>query len=165
MGASIFIPCEDCSYLCLLELPQTLPCPFPSKVSLFEAGEGPAQSRAHFEDFSGLGPVGFEHLQGWRCKSCCGPCPRAAPLSQRKISIDPLGICPGEAPSPTTPQQPRSPRPPCRFPSCCLLLPCLPLEFPPCLCIYPRHLGVWATPEEEAALGALYSWRDAFASC
>lgn len=143
MDASIFIPCSDCSYLCLLELPQTLPCPFPSKVSLFDAGE---MGRAHFEGCSGLGLMGFEHLQGWRHKQCSGPCPRAAPLSQGKISTDPLGIsrvglCALE-------KHPRSPRPsPCRFPSCSLLLPCL--------WVYPRHLGVWVTPEEEEAARGL----------
>lgn len=57
-------------------------------------------------------------------------------------------VCPGEAPSSTTPQHPRSPRPsPCRFPSCSLLLPCL--------WVYPRHLGVWVTPEEEEAARGL----------
>lgn len=57
-------------------------------------------------------------------------------------------VCPGEAPSSTTPQHPRSPHPsPCRFPSCSLLLPCL--------WVYPRLLGVWVTPEEEAARGLI----------
>lgn len=157
MDASIFIPCSDCSYLFLLELPQTLPCLFSSKVSLFEAGEGPAQSRAHFEGCSRLGLVGFEHLQGWRCKPCSGPCPRAAPLSQGKISVNPLGIshvgpCALEKhPPPSLHSTPGALTHPCRVPSCSLLLSCLPLAFPPCLWLYPRHLGVWVTPEEEAA--------------
>lgn len=167
MDVSIFIPCSDCSYLCLLELPQALPCLFPSKFSLFEAGGGPAQSRVHFEDCSGLGLVGFGHLQGWRCK----PCPRDAPLSQGKISIDPLGIshvgpCALEKHQLHHCTAPQEPSPiPADSPLALCSSPAFLQGFLPAFGFIPGILGVWVTPEEEAAKGALYSWRNAFASC
>lgn len=47
-------------HLCLLELSQTLPCPFPSKVLLFKAGDGPAQCTAHFK-----GTLAAQGLTRW----------------------------------------------------------------------------------------------------